>query len=252
MNERVKELRKFLNLTMEKFGERLGVKKTTISRIESGVNGLTEQMLLAICREFGVNEEWLRTGTGEMFITTRSEYIEKISRRYNLDKLDEAIINTYMSLDTEKRKIIKEYISNIIKNYKEDNEENIIIKENTVTYEITKEIPLYSQLVSAGTGQYIVDEIPNETVKVDAIKYGKADYAIKVKGDSMQPTYYDGDTLIVERNAVPDTNETGVFIVDGQSYVKRQGPNSLISDNKAYPNVKGNEGLCMGTVLGKI
>lgn len=67
MKDRIKELRKNLGMTLETFGEKVGVGKSTISRIENGTNGLTEQMILSICREFNVNEEWLRTGTGEMF-----------------------------------------------------------------------------------------------------------------------------------------------------------------------------------------
>lgn len=128
MNERVKELRKVLNLTMEKFGDRLGVKKNSISQIESGNRSLTDQMFLAICREFSVNEDWLRTGSGEMFIVTRSDYIEKVSRSYNLDKLDEVIINTYILLEPEKRKIIKEYILAVAENYKEDEDAKIKAK----------------------------------------------------------------------------------------------------------------------------
>ena len=78
MNERVKQLRKTLDLTMEKFGDRLGVKKNSISQIESGKNSLTEQMIKSICREFDVDEEWLRNGTGSMFIErTRDEEIAK-------------------------------------------------------------------------------------------------------------------------------------------------------------------------------
>lgn len=113
MNERVKEIRKALNLTMEKFGERLGVTRSAMSNIENGNRSLTEQMLLAICREFSVNEEWLRTGTGDMFLVSREDYIEKVSRSYSLDKLDEAIINTYMSFPPDKRAIIKEFILNV-------------------------------------------------------------------------------------------------------------------------------------------
>ena len=64
--ERVKEVRKFRKMSMEQFGERLGVQKSAISKIEKGDRGLTEQMLKAICREFNVNEEWLRTGDGDM------------------------------------------------------------------------------------------------------------------------------------------------------------------------------------------
>lgn len=65
--ERVKRIRKEKDLTLEKFGEKVGVTKQTISRIENGINSLTDQMVLSICREFNVNEVWLRNGTGEVF-----------------------------------------------------------------------------------------------------------------------------------------------------------------------------------------
>lgn len=65
--ERVKAIRKALGLTLEKFGQPLGVKKNAISQIENGRNGLTDQMAKAICREFNVNIEWLQNGAGEMF-----------------------------------------------------------------------------------------------------------------------------------------------------------------------------------------
>lgn len=67
MNNRIKELRKTLGLTMEKFGERLGVSKVAISKIEKGQNNLSSQMFKSICREFNVSECWLRSGEGEMF-----------------------------------------------------------------------------------------------------------------------------------------------------------------------------------------
>ncbi len=66
--ERVKELRKELGLTLEKFGERIGVQKASISKIENGTNGLSELMVKSICREFNVDYLWLTTGEGEMFI----------------------------------------------------------------------------------------------------------------------------------------------------------------------------------------
>lgn len=65
--ERVNWLRKELGLTLEKFGEKLGVTKTAISNIEKGIRSLTDQMTRSICREYGVREEWLRTGEGEPF-----------------------------------------------------------------------------------------------------------------------------------------------------------------------------------------
>lgn len=65
--ERVKEVRKALGLTLESFGERIGLKKSGLSLIENGRNDLTEANAKAICREFNVNESWLRAGEGEMF-----------------------------------------------------------------------------------------------------------------------------------------------------------------------------------------
>ena len=78
--ERIKEVRKSLNLTLEKFGDRLGVTKVAISNIEKGNRNLTEQMTKAICREFNVDYIWLTTGEGEMFIDTDDDFIERIDR----------------------------------------------------------------------------------------------------------------------------------------------------------------------------
>lgn len=67
MNERIKELRKHLNLTQDEFGTKLGVAKSSISNIEKGRYGVTDQMIKLMVKEFSVNENWLRTGDGEMF-----------------------------------------------------------------------------------------------------------------------------------------------------------------------------------------
>lgn len=87
MNERIRQLRKALSLTLEEFGQRVGVTKQTVSRIENGVNSVTEQMFKSICREFYVNEEWLRNGTGGMFKEmSRAEEAAQIVSS-SLDKL---------------------------------------------------------------------------------------------------------------------------------------------------------------------
>lgn len=79
-NERVKEVRKTLNLTLEKFGERIGVTRGSMSNIENGNRNLTEQMTKSICREFGVDYMWLTTGEGEMFVETDDDFFERIDR----------------------------------------------------------------------------------------------------------------------------------------------------------------------------
>ena len=73
MNERIRKLRKHLDLTQKEFGERLGIKGTTIANYELGRNEPIDAVLSLICREFNVNEEWLRNGTGEMFVELDKE-----------------------------------------------------------------------------------------------------------------------------------------------------------------------------------
>ena len=80
VNERVKEIRKSKDLTMDKFGERIGVTKAAISKIEKGERGVTDQMIKLMVKEFGVSENWLRTGDGEMFPEfTRADAIAKLA-----------------------------------------------------------------------------------------------------------------------------------------------------------------------------
>lgn len=74
-NTRIKEVRKALNLTMEKFGEKVGMKRNSLSQVENGVNSVSNQLRSAVCREFNVNETWLRTGEGEMFREQSTEDI---------------------------------------------------------------------------------------------------------------------------------------------------------------------------------
>ena len=87
--KRIKEVRKSLGLTLEKFGEKIGMKKNSVSQIENGKNSMTEQVAKAICREFNVNETWLRTGEGEMSLpVNRKTKIEKLTNQLLSEESD--------------------------------------------------------------------------------------------------------------------------------------------------------------------
>lgn len=73
MNERIKKLRKHLDLTQREFAEKIGVKQNTVAQYEMGRNVPIDSVISLICREFNVNEEWLRNGTGEMFVALDKE-----------------------------------------------------------------------------------------------------------------------------------------------------------------------------------
>ncbi len=80
MNERLKLLRKTLKLSQDAFAERIGMKGSSISLLESGGRNITEQVIKSICREFNVDYIWLTTGDDEMFVDTDDDFIERIDR----------------------------------------------------------------------------------------------------------------------------------------------------------------------------
>ena len=78
MKDRIKTIRKELNLTQQQFADKLGVRRNTVAQWETGVNQITEQTIKAICTLFDVSEDWLKEGTGDIFITvSRDEEISK-------------------------------------------------------------------------------------------------------------------------------------------------------------------------------
>lgn len=112
--ERVKEIRKSLDLTLEKFGEKLGVGKTAISKIEKGERNLTEQMTISICREYNVNYDFLTYGDGEMFDDLPQTVIDELCAQYNLSDSEKAIIEMYVSLPEDFRQLLKERTTELL------------------------------------------------------------------------------------------------------------------------------------------
>lgn len=118
--ERIKEIRKALGLTLEKFGDRLGVTKTTISRLETGVNNVTEQMAKAVCREFGVDYIWLTTGDGEMFVETDDDILETIDRiMIGENEFHKNLFKTFARLDEDELLALERIIDKFIEVSKE-------------------------------------------------------------------------------------------------------------------------------------
>ena len=108
--ERIKEIRKSLNLTLEKFGEKLGVTKVAISNIEKGARNLTEQMAKGICREYNVNYDYLIDGEGEMFSDLPDTILDELCMQYDLDAYDKKLLEIYLELPKSARDAIKEII----------------------------------------------------------------------------------------------------------------------------------------------
>jgi len=108
--ERVKEIRKRLGLTLERFGEKLGVQKGSISKIEHDERSLTDQMAKAICREYNVSYDFLIYGEGDPFDDLPQTILDELCLQYELDDIDRQIIDLYISLPKELRDKVKAYV----------------------------------------------------------------------------------------------------------------------------------------------
>lgn len=119
IGDRIKELRKdMLQLTLDRFGGKIGLGKSALSAMENNQRGVTDQTILSICREFGVSEEWLRTGRGGPFVEkTRSEQIREYFSR--LDSLSENFKDRFAdalaALDESDWEIIYELVDRLKK-----------------------------------------------------------------------------------------------------------------------------------------
>lgn len=116
----------------------------------------------------------------------------------------------------------------------------------------------YQRMASAGRGEYLFDDIPTDLIEVEDTPLSRrADFVLGVNGRSMEPTYNDGDKVLVRKTSDVPVGQIGVFIVEGKCYIKELGKDRLIShneDKETYPDIFPDEGGIdiVGEVLGKV
>ena len=119
MKERLKKLRKTLDLTQQAFADRIGMKQNTIAQYEMGRTVPSDAIIFSICREFNVNEDWLRTGKGEMFLEmSRDEQIEEFVGSLLKDEEDSfkrRLISGLAALDETGWKVLEDFLDSIQK-----------------------------------------------------------------------------------------------------------------------------------------
>ena len=112
-NERVKNLRKFFNMSQEEFGKILGISKSGVSDIEAGRRSVTDQHIIMICQNPSlspaVNPEWLREGTGEMFVESDEFSLDDFIKARGVTELETQIIKAYFELSPETRRDLIEH-----------------------------------------------------------------------------------------------------------------------------------------------
>ena len=114
IGERIKKIRKEAGLTLDKFGERIGLKKASLSQIENGRNGASDQTIKMIAREFGVSEEWLRTGDGEPKVVTASGAAAEIAGRLGLGPWATQALERFMDLKENEQILFLDILEKIL------------------------------------------------------------------------------------------------------------------------------------------
>ena len=110
MNERIRKLRKILDLTQTEFAEKIGLVQNTITGYEKGRILPSDQTILFICREFNVNEKWLREGIGEIFRPAPKSELKALAKKYELSNEDFSLIEEFINLKKEQRIVITEFV----------------------------------------------------------------------------------------------------------------------------------------------
>ncbi|WP_279159592.1 helix-turn-helix domain-containing protein [Thomasclavelia cocleata] len=110
MNNRIKLLRKNLNLSQEDFGARIGITRASISNIEKGTRNMSEQTIKSICREFNISPLWLKTGEGDIFLKLPNTLLDELADEYNLTEIEKKLVSSFLKLDQNNRKIITNYL----------------------------------------------------------------------------------------------------------------------------------------------
>ena len=113
MKERIKKIRRELNLTQQEFAERIGIKRNTIANYETGRNDPVDSVISLICREFNVREEWLRTGEGEMFKPKPSDILDQLAYKYKLFNFYYVMIEKFLAMPPDLRRAIYDHFHDV-------------------------------------------------------------------------------------------------------------------------------------------
>ena len=232
---RIKERREELGYTQTELAKKVGVSKGSIGNYESGISSPNENILIKLftilkCDANYLYQDEIKAMNNDILTENEKMHLNKYRA---VDKYTKRAVDSLLDIEIERM--------NSLKNVEED-------------YDVI-EIPYYEDKAAAGSG-YMLNDNGYEmlTVKRSRITE-RADFIVSVYGASMEPEYYDGDKVLV--HAQPDVyeGEIGIFIINGDGFIKQKGSNKLISLNRDYDDIyimPDDNIICSGKVLGKL
>lgn len=229
--EKIKSARKSKNLTQKQLAAEIGAAHNSISDWENNKNKPDPDTIELLCGVLDITPNYL-------LATSSSDFSPQ----------EKLLVKKYRDLDNHG----KEMVDFTLEKEWERTQQPVNTKISGFSQNI-RCIQYYQRLASAGTGQIVFEDMPIDRIEIpDIPEYKRVSYAIGVNGHSMEPTYNDGDILLIEPTCQIDVGEIGIFIVGNEAFVKQLGESELISLNKEYKNITlTKDSKCMGRVVDK-
>lgn len=235
-----------------------GIKNTTLSNYENGITEPDIDTFLQLCELYELDyagilaEAYGLSVQGEDFKIRPSEI--EVAKKYRaLDPHGQETVNMILDRESARVKSLQEKDFRI----KELESAPAAVIELPVRAATDRYLADYFRDASAGGGIFILGNEPADKISVPESAWDeRADYVIRVNGDSMLPDYADGDNVMVSsHNMELNYGDVGIFVVDGKVYIKEYGETELISRNPDFPNITIHEFeniVCMGKAIGKL
>lgn len=236
IGSRIKERRIEMGLTQPALAKILGVSKGTVGNYECDISAPNENVLFKLFDVLKCDANFLYQ---DNLIIQNSEYTSKSEMDY---------IKKYRALDSHGKKIInlvldEEYARCTVPN--EDKQPTIQIKHSYYKVSAGRGFPL-------GDGD---DWCDDEIEVPDTPDTRKADYALTIKGNSMEPVFRNDDIILVKQQDAVDQGDIGIFVLNGEGYIKKNGRDRLISLNNEYEDIlieEYDDCRCVGKILGRV
>lgn len=230
--ERLTQLRKEHGYsTRNEFADKLGIPSTTLRNYETDAREPGHTFLKQISEFFNVSVDYLLCLTDD----------KEVLKSFRLRESEQTMVEKYRNLDNYGKELVDLVL--------EKEHERCIASINEKPAALR--IYTYMQKIAAAGNGFYFDDIPTETIEAPYMP--GADFIIGVSGDSMEPTYNDGDLVYVEKRQIIHSGEIGIFMIHNECYIKEVTDEGLKSHNPKYKIIPGDESIqCIGKVLGKV
>lgn len=244
---RLRERREELGLKQSELGKMLGITGSAIGNYENGISSPKADILYQVFSVLRCDANYLFQDEMKELDTDDLTVPEiKLAKKYrSLDPFGKEAVDSVLDVESRRCEAARAVT---IRKEREKAEAAQEMSEKII--QLRFKVPGYSLPMSAGAGQEAGQEYPEDYILVKEQPRGTS-YIAPVSGDSMEPTYHDGDLLFIHACEEVAVGEIGVFLMDDQQWVKERGEGVLISHNDKYEPIPMREGIrCQGLVLG--